>query len=328
MKAVFRVDSNLLTGFGHFSRVLNFYRTWKSIDTNLEVIFIGNYNEFAISRLNFFQISYLNILVDDFSNLYEAYFYKCDFIIFDSYFLTQKQINLISNLSSKTILIDDFCKYSFFNIDYIINFRCKAESLFLYDSRFSFLGISNLIVAPELVRFRNSRLKKTSYQFSNVTLFFGGAFEQIEKIEKVVDALLEINPFFRISLVSNLVLNKHSKINYIPTNYSIEKIFEETDFIIAGGGLIKYEAAFALIPVLAFSTNELQDEDNRFLSKENIVIDLGPLDEFSFSKFSFQFSSFFENNNQLKSQLDNNYSLFGMDPTANLIKAIINSTQH
>jgi spore coat polysaccharide biosynthesis predicted glycosyltransferase SpsG len=297
------------------------------MDETLETIFIGNYNEFAINRLNFFKVRYVNVPNNNFSELYVSNLNNYDYILFDSYLLSDRQIEVISNLPNKTIVIDDLCMNSFDKIDFVINFRCNANSLFSYKSRNSFLGISYLIVSPELVYFRKSRLNITPKQFLNVTLFFGGAFEQMDKIEKVVEALYRINPLLRVNLVSRLVLDNYPNINYILPNGAIENIFEKSDFLIAGGGLIKYEAAFAMIPTFSFSTNELQKEDNELLAKENILVDLGPIDEFSFSRFSFQISNFFDNIDKLKSQLNKNFSIFEANPTLNLVKCIINKNE-
>ena len=327
MKVAFRVDSNLNTGFGHFSRVINLCQTWRIIDRFVEVVFIGNYNDFAISKLKYLGLEYLYVPRDDFSELYTSLFDNYDYVLFDSYFLAQEQLQLISDLSNKTIIIDDLCNYSYHNIDYVINFRFNANHLFSYDSKFSLLGISYLIVSPELVRLRESRIKNFTRKFVNITLFFGGAFENIGIIEKVIETLYNVNPSFRISLVSGLVIENYPHVTYILPNNSIEKIFEESDLIIAGGGLIKYESAFAMIPTFSFSTNELQDEDNRLLAKENILVDLGSFDEFSSCKFSRQISFFLDDPKKLDIQVNNNFLLFNPDPTTYLVKSIINANE-
>ena len=82
-----------------------------------------------------------------------------------------------------------------------------------------------------------------------------------------------------------------------------------------------------MIPTFSFSTNELQDEDNRLLAKENILVDLGSFDAFSSCKFSRQISFFLDDPKKLDFQVNNNFLLFNPDPTTYLVKSIINANE-
>lgn len=278
---LFRCDQNFKSGFGHFSRCLNFARLLIK-EANFKPFFIGNYHNFSIELLKKYKIEYKQIESKDFSFFDASFFTQFEYIVIDSYLYQQDYIKKIVALPIFTIFIDDECILDFTNADLVINFRVGQENL-KYASKQKALGANHFIYKPELLEIRKN--KTSTETIKSVLLFFGGLGLSAKYVDTIIKSLHEINEKIKIYYLSNdfsyLTKNSKDKIIPIKPTFEIEKVLTLVDCVINGGGLIKYECAFCKIPSASISTTKLQYEDTLVLTEKKLIFDLGYVEETS-----------------------------------------------
>lgn len=320
MRLFCRVDCNSITGFGHLSRVLNLVRNWEKCFHCSEYLFVGNINSFGRELLESENITVLEIKDEKYSDLMLSYADKADFAIFDSYNLTQSSINNIKILNSKTILFQDECSFDYLNINYVVNFRFNAERMYKYNSLKELLGVNYFIVHPHLVELRAKNRFKSNDSINNILLFFGGGFQNEAFIEKVINIINRVLPTTKVFLLGSSDFKIKGNFEYVASKPDISEILEKTDMVINGGGLIKYEASFCLIPTASFSTSELQHEDSEILESYGVHINLGKVQEVSFKD---KLIDFLQNNTLRDNMIEASTKIYPDNPTKNLINSLL-----
>ena len=279
---LFRCDQNEFSGSGHFSRCLNLARHLKK--SFFEVSFLGNYSEFSISLFKEYNIEYKEVEEKKFEKSHAFYLKNYQYVVFDSYFINQRYINEISSLSVKTIFIDDVCLLDFSTIDLVINFRFDADKLFKYNSKYKALGKNYFIYKPEFLLVRQNR--KNVKKIKKVLLFLGGMDQSKDLIELIIKSIKEINSKILISVISNEQNLLLPNVEILPQTFNIEKYLNTTDFVINGGGLIKYECVFCTIPSATISATVLQKNDTEILESKGLIYNLGSTNEINFITLS------------------------------------------
>lgn len=276
----FRVDCDDMTGFGHFSRCLNFCRN--AIEAqyylNTDFLFVGNFNNFSRTLLEKFGFKY-----QPSASLYEEkrmVDIPCSKIVIDSYHLTQEKLNNYRSRFEKLCIIDDSNILDFHQIDLVINFRIGAEKFFKYPARKVALGIDYFQTKPELTMIRQDKLR--SYRQCNnvrqILVFMGGRNVPEEYWLDVLNAIkLVAGDNVRVVCISEQSIPEVGglQLSTIKPTVHIEGLLAESDICINGGGLIKYEAAFCAVATAAFSTTDLQDKDTKYLARKGLIVDLG-----------------------------------------------------
>lgn len=107
------------------------------------------------------------------------------------------------------------------------------------------------------------------------------------------------------------------------STFEIEKIFGQVDGIINGGGIIKYEAGYSLIPTAAFSVTQLQFEDSLVLDKFNANFNLGLIDKGNEDSIFNRLDIFLSQDNVRNAQIEANKKNYTDNPTKNLIRQLI-----
>ena len=297
---LFRCDQNSKSGFGHFSRCLNFARLLRN-QSNFNPFFIGNYNDFSLSLLEKYNIDYKQIDSNDFTFFEASFFSKFRYIVIDSYLYTQKFINRIVALPIFTIFIDDECLLNFTDADLVINFRIGQENL-QYKSKHKALGANYFICKPEFLEIRKNNISKENIK--SVLLFFGGLGLGGKHVNTIIKSIHEVNEDIKIYYLSDdysyLSQKNKDKIIEIKPTFEIEKALNLVDCVINGGGLIKYECAFCKIPSASISTTKLQYEDTQILKAKNLIFDLGFVDEISEEILSENVKKFITNKTFIK----------------------------
>jgi spore coat polysaccharide biosynthesis predicted glycosyltransferase SpsG len=265
LRIAVRCDANETSGFGHFSRCLNFVRHFEK---NTEITFIGNYNSFSLSSLNQYKIPHVFLKKEDAFNAEVLINYispkNYSFIILDSYLYDQNYLNYLTCSPFKIIVIDDFCLLDFTNVDILINFCINADKNYNYNynARSLFLGTSFFPYKPELIL--SQKMNPPQY-FDNILIFIGGndKFQIGEQVLQKLDLKLNKKNFILISSATNkkLLSNNNNTIQYLSPTFNIEAIYSRVDFVIHGGGMTKYECAFCFIPNATISQSELIAKD-------------------------------------------------------------------
>lgn len=322
MKVTFRVDANSASGFGHFSRCLSLARTWINMHKLTQIYFIGNYSDFAISLLNQYHIAYQLVPEVNYSNLHNQLLINANCVVFDSYNLTQQQIELIVKSPYKSILIDDECKLDYKGIDTVVNFRFDSEKMYNYNSNNQYLGINYFLVKPEIVKLRMINKEKTEHPINNILLFFGGGFSNENFLVNLIQYLNQELPHVKPQLIYSSPLKQYEKsisYTYVKPTFHIENLLEKTDLIINGGGLIKYESTFALIPTATISTTSLQFEDSIILEQFGVHDNVGFLNNTSMESIYNKLRTIIYNESYRKNLVNNCKGEYTNNPTSNLI---------
>lgn len=285
-----------------------------------QVFFIGNFNQLAMDMLLTYKIPFTHLDDDKYTlaGIEELNFY--DAVVFDSYFLSNETIKNIANQHFMSILIDDECLLNYSGVDVVINFRFDAELLYQYNSKNQFLGSDYFVVKPELVELRRQNRSRNYDSVSNILLFFGGSFSDEKFLSELIEHLNDEAPGVSIQLISSYPL-QNDKLNYtlIKPSYNIEDYLSTADILINGGGLVKYEATFALVPTASVSTTQLQYEDSLVLEKLGLHQNAGRVDLTNRVETDKAIDELVLNNALRKKLVENCKSLFSDNPTKNLI---------
>ena len=319
-KILFRCDQNEFSGFGHFSRCLNLARHF-AIGNKFKVSFLGNYSDFAIELLNKYEISYKNIEEKKFEKFETEIFSQHNYVLFDSYFIDQDYINKVSRLSSKSIFIDDTCELDFTDIDLVINFRIDADKMFSYSAKNQALGQEYFIYKPEFKAIRKNFVPKNKVE--KLVLFFGGMNLFNTIYETISQLIYDIDSSIEVFVITNQKIKfKNSNVTILPLTFEIEKYLEDTDLIINGGGLIKYEGIFCKIPSATISSTQLQFDDTCILESKGILCNLGFMNKIGNTDLKKRLKELIETPKLRYEIFENSENIFSIDSINNIIKKI------
>lgn len=302
MKYIFRCDANGETGLGHFFRCLSLARWLIELKKDkIEVTFYGDYSDFALSVLKEYNLNYipcqrylqLNEKID--FNIFTDY----NYVVLDSYLVNQNYINKFSEYRDiKSIVIDDHNHLDYYSIDLVVNYTLGSSDI-QYNSLYQAVGIDYFFAKPELLDIRQKNLSFNG-DFKTILFFLSGMNDNsdiVNQLVPIIDSNLK-NKNIILLLKSNKAFEFESlhcnSINVYPFDSKIEKYFENTDLIISGGGLTKYEAAYCCIPSIVISLNEDQSEEASLFENKGLTYNLGLWDSNKNDIYEQKLINFFE----------------------------------
>jgi spore coat polysaccharide biosynthesis predicted glycosyltransferase SpsG len=279
-RVLIRCDADSSSGFGHFSRALSIARCLKK--RSEEVVFIGNYNDFAIELLMAYGINYVALQQPfsfDAENLLRQA-QEFDYLLMDSYLADESLMRSLSKGSSKLIMIDDFGKFDDYSyLDLLINFTINGDK-FPYNAKNNSLGLKYFPAKPELDTIRISRMMEKSVKRKNILVCLSSMSLYWDAEKQLLDILDSVVSREQIVIIStNSDLSFHSKnknnIQKVKPQFAVEQLYENSDFVISGGGLMKYEAAYCCIPNATFNLTPDQHSDTVEFEKADLTVNLG-----------------------------------------------------
>ena len=298
-KIVFTCNSGE-EGLGHFIRCFNIASALQKLNPCLKIYFDGKYCVFALSK-----IKRQNFTLVDIDRRDEIY--KESIVIFDSYLHNQEKINEISLKSLFSIKIDDFNLYDLSELDCVINFRANAEEE-NYKSKKTCLGL-NYYPAPlglvdlrkrNISEFENKKRKNTK----KILIFIGGndKFNNAKRIIKELDNSLTGKEFFCLTknIKKTEFLIRKNSLKILNFQSDISAILHKVDAVICGGGLMKYDAGFSLLPCASISQNEYQEIDSKVCNAKNIIYNFGLHNKISNSSLKKSIIEFLDSRYQIK----------------------------
>lgn len=278
-RILFRCDGDQITGLGHLSRCISLARTLQLESPTITLKFLGRYSVFAQNLLARYNLSTLSPPIPEGSTHGVAAMREIcagfNILLLDSYALDQNFIDGLKHSQCRLALIDDDQRFDLSNTDLVLCFRAGSETLDYGASR-QLLGPLYLPSKPEFQRIREQNLSlPVTRSIRHVLVFLSGMNADETLLSKVLNALA-----FPGIEVTYLADNKPhfgvpSNARHAPFTPDIESIYENTDFIICGGGLTKYESAYCGIANACLSLTPLQQEDTRNMAAENLTLDLG-----------------------------------------------------
>lgn len=275
-RILFRCDGNQVKGLGHLTRCASLARHLLSEAPDAQVVFWGSYDTFARNLLTRYGLPTLSIAVppSDVTGL-SATLTVCanfDVLLLDSYNLNQGYIDGLKQQSCRLALIDDEQCHDLSSVDLVICFRAGAETMD-YSAHRQLLGPTFMLVKPELRPLRERNLELAAERtISRVLVFLSGGYLGHELLPRVL-ASLDIFGL-EVSYLSSHLIHT-SAFTHIALTPDIETAYANTDFVICGGGLTKYECAYAGIPNACLSLTGLQSEDTQIMAARGFTLDLG-----------------------------------------------------
>ncbi len=311
MRILVICDSTSINGFGHLSRCINLVRSIGML-RDVHCFFQGNYSEAA--QLAIFKYRFTLSMPD--LSILNSY----DLVIVDSYSLNKSEIAAYINLTRNVVFIDDFNLFDYDAALAVINYRFNAEFMYKYKSNYQFLGSKFCIVKPELNAVRNRKLVGLAAEMRKISLFISG-IQGVQTIE--ADIIREIDKTLtglEISVLNSTASypSQRNKIAGVGFVQNIEEIFDTTDLFICGGGGIKYESSYCMIPTLVYSITDEQQQDTNILSSLGIISDARKVD-FSWSQLPEIYS-----NSDLKQKMVQSYETDSTIALAKELLAILN----
>jgi len=325
----FFCNCNSAVGYGHFFRCLNLARALKVHNEKVIINFAGDLNNFACKLLVGFDFKFEAIKDSYFKNVsfYLKKAHESNIVIVDSYLIYQKFLDKLKMLEFKLIVIDDFNSLNFENIDLIINFTICAEKLH-YKSNDAALGIRYFINNPELIAIRERKVLKFKQAIDNILVFISGiTFRNGNSIQVIIDSIDKSFNHLTIYLISNQYINFISANNNALMQYAfvenIESLYEKADFVVSGGGLVKYESAFCCVPNAAISVTNDQLNETIDFEKMGLTLNWGIVEEINKDRLIMNFQNIIKNTKLREKIWNNCVNIFKTDSTINLANKIL-----
>ena len=282
MKFVILTEGGNEYGIGHIVRCSSFYDAIKEKGHEIEFFIHGDKSIMAILEDRIFTFYNWHGNINNFLQFYNNY----DFIILDSYYVSQEEANLLSHNKSKVIVIEDFIHRNYTN-SIIVDWSIGAEDMIYYsmknNSNQYLLGTNYVVLRKPFWNIDGFHNK----QADSILVTLGGSdFRQLSK--KICLALKQKFPAIEINLiVGPAFLNKKELLNlkikglniiYSPNAIKLKEIMGRSLIAISGGGQTLYELAIMKIPIVAIELTDNQHLEIEEWSSRNGLIKAGNWD--------------------------------------------------
>jgi spore coat polysaccharide biosynthesis predicted glycosyltransferase SpsG len=326
-QVLIRCDVNDANGYGHFTRCLYLARGIKEKHPGAAIKFCGEYTKPALELLASYGIEAIPLTKhdsNDSSNL-KVYIANTDYVILDTYLLTQAYINDLCSGSYKFVVIDDYGRYDLAKVDLVVNFGINFGD-FTYTAKQQALGIKYFPFKPELKKVRERNLSSTPAEIKNILVMIGG-YDKFSVGKEVVKCIDGIISGATISLLGNTQAPekgsiKNNELKIIPFCNNIETVYNTTDIAITGGGVSKYESVYCCIPNGSVSQNTEEYADSLYFDRLKLNKITGTSYDFNREQVMASIKELFTLS--CRTQLiDNCKKAFDTDSLANLVNEII-----
>lgn len=319
-----RCDANETNGYGHLSRCLNLARGIKEKNENFNVTFIGDYSPTAISMIKKWNLNYYIFKEHDANDSMNLLHHmpNLEYLILDSYSITQNYISKLSNLKFKLCLIaDESITLNLSNVDMVVNYSINAQN-FDYKSKEQALGLKYFPAKPEFKVIRELSFLKKHDATNHILIMMGGhdRYSIGVSVLNIIDSLT-VNK--NVTYISSLpetdrVTIKNNKLKVLPFYENIEDIYSTVDISITGGGMSKYESCYCNIINACVPQNLNEYNDSLYFEANNLTTILGTAYEYKELDISSKISDL------LKSPPCRPSNIFFTDSLDNLVEQILN----
>jgi len=272
-----RCDANKDNGFGHFIRCLNLARGIRYKLPSAEIVFIGDYDNFPTQLIKKYKMvkKALFYSIDDEMDFANNF----DYFILDNYFINQDYIDRYCEKSMKFIKIDDFNDLNLERVEVVVNF-CLRGTNFNYGSKKQLLGVDYYPVREEYKLIRLKNMSQFKERVNRALVFLGAADQHNASLTMVrlLDKVLNNATISLISGQNHIQLHRSinsNKIEYLPLVPEMEKYLENSNIVITGGGLTKYDCAYNCIPNASLTQTIEQDEEVQTFANAGLTYYLG-----------------------------------------------------
>lgn len=303
---LFRCDGDQAQGLGHLARCMSVARNLRIEAPGIQIMFWGLYDPFARQLLAAYNLPILPAPVPTMSASgvidTRSACANFDVLLLDSYAIDQDYINGLKQRDCRLALLDDDQRHDLSEADMVICFRAGAEEL-NYGSRHQLLGPSYLPAKPELRTLRDRNLSlPIDRPVEHALVFLSGSHIGSPFLPPLLQALASIGVRASYLALETLPLSSSAHAQHVALTPAIELIYAQTDFVICGGGLTKYECAYAGIPNACLSLTALQNQDTQIMAKQDFTLDLGLAESLQPDRLCGQIAEFIHNPEALAAQ--------------------------
>lgn len=311
-RLVFICDGNKKVGFGHLSRSLTIAEAMNQ--NALDIYFYGDLSTQASTRIAKAGFSILESLNLDNSTA----------VIIDCYLQNESTLLKLKSQCACLLVVDDFDRYRFEFIDLIINVRVCAEK-FVIPTGKHILGAQFFPFSPNLKQVRENKLQRV-HEVSKVTnvLLIIGASDRFFITDTLLNAIDQILVGAQITVLAGSKPNvdlKHNTLCYHSFVNNIAEYYSSHDVVINGGGAVKYESGFCLLPNAAISQTSDQRDDTIILAEQKLSFDLGLAEEVNFEELMNNLKTFLSDE-ELKMQLKHMRQYYNTESLEALVQSI------
>lgn len=224
-----------------------------------------------------------------------------DVLLLDSYALEQGYIDALKRRPCRLALIDDDQRHDLTDADLVICFRAGAEATD-YRARRQLLGPSFLLAKPEFraLRMRNLALP-LDRSVRRALVFMSGIGGNTAVLSLMLQALDQLD--VEVDCIAATLPPGHpTRVRRIALTSHIESVYADSDLVICGGGLTKYESAYCGIANACLSLTALQQDDTRTMAELGFTLDLGLATEANPVALESKISAFIRNPTALANQ--------------------------
>jgi spore coat polysaccharide biosynthesis predicted glycosyltransferase SpsG len=242
----------------------------------------------------------------------------------------------LQNKNFKLIQFDDaWCKNIF--ADFYFNglpqktkksFVKKNTNTKIYVGSKFWISDNNFYLSKKSIR---SIINKNHYI---ITISFGGSDPQ-NLTMLVLNAIISlqnitinviVGPFFNnIKSIDNF--QKKNNITVIKNNFSLWKIFKNSDIVICSAGNTVFDLILQRVPTICIPIVDHQNQYSKFLHSNNLSINLGPPSKLSHSKIRKFLNLILEDSIKRKELVRTGMSYFDGKGTSRVISKIVQSTK-
>lgn len=269
---LFRCDATAETGLGHFARCRDLARLLTRDDPELKIDFLGCLNPEAQGDIEEQGWGFVAVPADA-PVAMEQLRELSGACVLDSYRIAPEDYLSPLLAGLRVGAFDDLGLAARAPLDLVLNARVSAPTRFAYAARAQALGTAFLGPSLELIELRRRHfVLPVRSEVELISVFVGGTDRHGAGIT-LVRALLDVFPRARVRWVGGET--DLSRVECLPFRRSIAGALDGADLVIAGGGRLKYEAGFSLVPVASVSQTPLQEEDTQELGAKGLCQPLG-----------------------------------------------------
>lgn len=279
MQLIFRTDATSETGLGHISRCRELAHRLLEVVPGLELWFVGQLSPFACSAVE--QLGARVLLVSGAESVVDGTWLErwsgTDVrVVLDHYGLTGEDLTRLTERGVLYALFDDFGVQLGLHAALVINARVTAPSL-PYLASYQALGIGYFVVSPELTRTRAARLGGVAPAVRRILLCMGGT-DLYGAGALLARKILTVFPGAIVDWIGapSGAIGAERRVRALPLVPNLAPYYQSADLVVTGGGRIKYEAGYCLVPCASVSQTEGQAIDTADLAREGLCVDLGP----------------------------------------------------
>ena len=314
----FVCDGDRMAGLGHTSRCVALAEAWN--ERGVAPVFVGPVE--AAARL----VTEAGFAVDP-----AALDAELLAVVVDSYRMPDAELEAMAG-RHRLVCIDDFATRATYPCVAVVNVTMHADELD-YPARVPLVlrGPRHLLVRRSLRSFRARAAAAPAGERVDEAVVAIGGVDHHDLGARVVAALARVadTPSVRVLVPSGSpspalldAVRSHGRASVVTGVFSLAEMLAGTGVIISGGGLTKYEAAYAGVATAAIGQTPEQDRDTERFAALGLGLDLGPAAAAGDVALSDAIDRFVTDRAYRRALVETSIGYFPPDPTAAVASAL------